>query len=150
MKPILIWSLIFLGQPKPINHQEQKWGLTKGLRIFSPQFPPLHCQNLFLFMKNQECGVPSRTGQWGSRGALPTFVCWTSCYGPGIWSLSNVFVPWGQGTSSFIYPFSFCKSASLFSCIPRCGDVSCLETALLHSILFTCLGTVSLKQKLSQ
>lgn len=72
-------------------------------------------------------------------------VWWT-----GLWALSNVFVPQRQGTPSFIYQFSFSKSASLFSHIPRCGDVSSLGTAMLHPILLTCLGLVSLKQNLSQ
>lgn len=91
-------------------------------------------------------------GPWGSREVLPAFGCrcCTRCDGLGLRALSNVFLPQRQGMPSFIYQFSFSKSASLFSHIPRCGDVSSLGTAMLHTMLLTCLGRVSLKQNLSK
>lgn len=100
---------------------------------------------------NWGCDVPSRTGLWGSREVLPACGCCfcTRCDGRGfgLWAMS---APQRQGMPSFIYQFSFSKRTSLISHIPRCGDVSSLRTVMLHPILLTCLGSVSLKQNLSQ
>lgn len=103
------------------------------------------------------CNAPrmwhsQQEGAVGSRELLPTFSC---CYctrwdGLGFWAPKSAFVPQRQEIPSFMYWFSFFKSTTFLFHTPGSGDASSLGAGRLHLILLTCLGPVSLKQKLSQ